>query len=99
MRVLAALPLVAALAACGPVRSTSKLIAADVELEAARAAGAQKAAVYEYTGAEAYLHEARVAAGYAQYQASADYAAKALKLAQEAKRKALAATGKPAEAQ
>jgi hypothetical protein len=49
VRVLTALPLVAALAACGPVRSTSSLIAADVELEAARAAGAQKTAAYEYT--------------------------------------------------
>ncbi len=98
MRVLAGLPLVVALAACGPIRSTSSLISADVELEAARAAGAQKTAIYEYTAAEAYLHEARVTAGYAQYQASADYATKALKLAQEAKKKALAATGKPAEA-
>jgi hypothetical protein len=98
VRVLAGLPLVVALAACGPIRSTSSLISADVELEAARAAGAQKTAIYEYTGAEAYLHEARVAAGYAQYQASADYAGKALKLAKDAKKKALAATGRPAEA-
>ena len=52
MRVLTALPLVAALAACGPIRSTSSLIAADVEVEAARTAGAQKTAVYEYTAAE-----------------------------------------------
>ncbi|HEY6106908.1 MAG TPA: hypothetical protein VIV59_13070 [Anaeromyxobacteraceae bacterium] len=99
MRVLTALPLVAALVACGPIRSTRSLIAADVELEAARAAGAQKTAVYEYTAAEAYLHQSRVVAGYAQYQASEEYADKALKFAQEAKKKALAATGKPAEAQ
>lgn len=99
MRVLTALPLVAALAACGPIKSTSSLIAADVEVEAARAAGAQKTAVYEYTAAEAYLHQARVMAGNAQYQASEEYADKAFRLAQEAKKKALASTGKPAEAQ
>ena len=99
MRVLTALPLVAALAACGPVKSTSSLIAADVEVEAARAAGAQKTAAYEYTAAETYLHEARVVAGYAQYQASEEYADKARKHAEEAKKKALGATGKPAEAQ
>jgi len=99
VRVLTALPLVAALAACGPIRSTSSLIAADVEVEAASTAGAQKTAVYEYTAAEAYLHQARVAAGYAQYQASEEYADKALRFAQEAKKKAMAATGKPAEAQ
>lgn len=99
MRVLTALPLVAALVACGPIRSTSSLIAADVELEAARAAGAQKTAVYEYTAAETYLHEARVVAGYAQYQTSEEYADKARTFAEEAKKKAMAATGKPAEAQ
>ncbi len=99
MRFLTALPLVAAMAACGPIRSTSSLIAADVELEAARSAGAQKTAVYEYTAAETYLHEARVVAGYAQYQTSEEYADKALRFAQTAKKKALAATGRPAEAQ
>ena len=99
MRVLTALPLVAALAACGPIRSTSSLIAADVEVEAARSAGAQKTAAYEFTAAETYLHEARVVAGYAQYQTSEEYADKAFRFAQAAKKKALAATGKPAEAQ
>ena len=99
MRVLTALPLVAALVACGPIRSTSSLIAADVEVEAARSAGAQKTAVYEYTAAEAYLHEARVVAGYAQYQTSEEYADKATRFAQEAKKKAIAASARPAEAQ
>ena len=99
MRVLTALSLLAALAACGPVRSTKSLIDADVELEAARAAGAQKSAVYEYTAAEAYLHQARVVAGYAQYQAAEEYADKATKFASAAKKKALAASGKPVEAQ
>lgn len=99
MRVLLALPLLAALAACGPFRSTRSLIDADVELEAARAAGARKTAVYEYTAAEAYLHQARVVAGYAQYQAAEEYADKAFRFAEQAKKKALAATGKPVEAQ
>ena len=38
-------------------------------------------------------------AGYAQYQTSEEYADKAIQFAQQAKKKALAATGKPVEAQ
>ena len=80
--------------------------------EAARTAGQQLAPSTVMTGgavaldagrartaAEAYLHEARVAAGYAQYQTSEEYADKATRFAQEAKKKAIAATAKPAEAQ
>ena len=97
MRILLALLVLAALAGCGPVRSSKALIDADVEVEAARAAGAQKSAVFEYTAAEAYLHEARVMSGQAQYEAAEDYAEKASKLAQEAKKKALAASNRPEE--
>ena len=97
MRKLHALLVLAALAGCGPVRSSKALIDADVEVEAARAAGAQKSAVYEYTAAEAYLHEARVQSGQAQFEAAEDYAEKAAKLAQEAKKKALAASNRPEE--
>jgi hypothetical protein len=80
----------AAVLACGPIRSSKALIDADVEVEAARAAGAQKSAAYEYTAAEAYLHEARVQSGQAQFEAAEDFADKAVKFAQEAKKKALA---------
>jgi hypothetical protein len=92
-----ALLALAALAACGPIRSSKALVDADVELEAARAAGAQKSAVYEYTAAEAYLHEARVQSGQAQFEASEDFADKAVRFAQEARKKALAASNRTEE--
>jgi hypothetical protein len=80
---------------CGPVQSTSALIDADVEIEGARAAGAQAAAPYELTTAEAYLKKARELAGYSQYENSAVFAAKARDLATEARNKALAASNRP----
>jgi hypothetical protein len=88
-----------ALAACGPIKSGRALVDADVELEAARAAGAQKAAAYEYTAAEAYLHQARLVAGRAQYEVAETYADKAAGLARKARQKALAASTRPPEAQ
>jgi hypothetical protein len=87
------------LAACGPIKSSRALLGADVEVEAARAAGAQKAAVYEFTAAEAYLHQARVVAGYAHYEVAEAYADKAVGFARKAKQKALAASARPPEAQ
>lgn len=97
MRLSAAL-LVAALgplAGCGPVRSTSALIDADVQLQAARTAGAQGAAPYEYAAAEVYLHAAREAEGHAEYESSARYAARAAELARAARERA--GQGAPAE--
>lgn len=90
MRLPAAL-LVAALAplaGCGPVRSTSALIDADVQLQAARTAGAQGAAAYEYAAAEVYLRAAREAEGHAEYESSARYAARAAELARAARERA-----------
>jgi hypothetical protein len=87
----------APLAACGPIQSTSVLIDADVALEAARTAGAPITAVYEYTGAEVYLHKAREAQGRAQYEASTRFAAKAIELAKTARTKAAEASNKPQE--
>jgi hypothetical protein len=92
VRLLLAIFAVAAVAGCGPVQSTSSLIDADVAVEAARAAGAPASATYEFTAAEAYLHEARVMAGRAQYEAAADFAKKSTEYASTAKKKALAAT-------
>jgi hypothetical protein len=97
VRNLFALLVLAALAGCGPIRSSRALVDADVELNAARAAGAQKSAVYEYTAAEAYLHEARVQSGQAQYEASEEFADKAVRFAQEARKKALAASNRTEE--
>jgi hypothetical protein len=100
VRLLLALPAVTALAllaGCGPIQSTSALIDADVELEAARAAGAQTSAVYEYTAAETFLHEARETQGRSQYEASARFAQKAAGLAKSARQKALDASNKAEE--
>ena len=94
MRLLPAVLALAGLCACGPVQSTASLIDADVAFEAARAAGAATSAPYEFTSAEAYLHKAREAAGRAQYEASAEFAARATGLAREAREKATAATNK-----
>lgn len=94
MRLLVAFLTFATLAGCGPVQSTTALIDADVEVEGARSAGAQTAAPYEYTTAEAYLHKARELAGYSHYEASTDFAIKARETAKDAKVKALAASNK-----
>ena len=76
---------------CGPIQSTSALIDADVEIEGARAAGAQTAATMEFTSAEAYLKKARELSGYSQYENATIFAAKATELAKVARAKALAA--------
>lgn len=96
-KALLTLTALALLAACGPIQSTSALIDADVELEAARAAGANTVAVYEYTAAEVYLHKARETQGRSQYEASARFAAKAAGLAKSAREKAIASANRPEE--
>lgn len=88
----------ALLAGCGPIRSTRALVDADVELEAARVAGAQASAPYEYTAAEVFLHKARETQGRAQYEASARYAEKAASLARSARDRAAQAPARGEEA-
>ncbi|MFZ5471366.1 MAG: DUF4398 domain-containing protein [Myxococcota bacterium] len=82
------------LCACGPVQSTAYLLDADVQLEAARTAGAEKYAPYEWTAAALYLHKAREEVGYSDFQVAVDFAQKAARFANEAKAKALSATKK-----
>jgi outer membrane biogenesis lipoprotein LolB len=94
--VLASLAL-ATLAACGPIQSTAALIDADVELEAARAAGAAQTSTYEFTGAEAYLKKAREVSGRAEYEAAARLARRSAELAKVARKNAVAASTKPQE--
>ena len=95
MRLLVlALFALAAAAGCGPIQSTPALIEADIEVEAARSAGAVAAAPYEFTSAEAYLRKAREEASYAQYQAATDFALRARDLAKEAREKASNASNK-----
>jgi outer membrane biogenesis lipoprotein LolB len=83
-----------ALAGCGPIQSTAALIDADVELEAARAAGAAQTSTYEFTGAEAYLQKAREVSGRAQYEDATRFATKAVSLAKDARRNAVAASNR-----
>jgi len=94
VRLLLALLGLTLLAGCGPVQSTSALIDADVEIEGARSAGAQAAAPYEITTAEAYLKKARELAGYSQYENAAVFAGKARDFATEARVKSLAASNR-----
>ena len=91
MRFLLALLLAAPLLGCAPVQASSALIAADVELEGARASGAATAAPQEFASAEAYLHKAREKNGAASYEVATGYAEKARELAQAARKKAMAA--------
>jgi outer membrane biogenesis lipoprotein LolB len=94
--VLASLAL-ATLAACGPIQSTAALIDADVELEAARAAGAAQTSAYEFTGAEAYLHKARELSGRAEYERATKLAVRSLELGKQARKNATAASSKDRE--
>ncbi|HZH03904.1 MAG TPA: DUF4398 domain-containing protein [Myxococcaceae bacterium] len=80
-----------ALGACGPVQSTSHLVDADVQLQAARTARAEQYAPYEWTAANLYLHKAREEVGYSDYDAAVSFARKATRFATEARQKALAA--------
>jgi hypothetical protein len=89
-RRLTLLAALCALAGCGPTYSTSLILDADVQFEAARAADAAKYAPYEYTLAEAYLHKAREEQGYADYDVCIRFAKKAGEAAKKAKEKALA---------
>lgn len=92
-RLLPILFLVGASLACGPVRSTAFLLDADVALQAARTAGAETHAPYEFTSAQLYLQKAREEVGYSDYQVAVEFAVKASKFANDARDKALAAAG------
>ncbi len=96
-KALFALALLAAAVGCGPIQSTSALIDADVELEAARAAGAAQSSPYEFAGAEAYLHKAREVSGRAQYEDATRFAKRSLQLAKDARRNAVATSNKAGE--
>lgn len=90
---------------CGPIFSTYLIVDAEAKLAGAKAAEADRYAVYEYTASEAYLKKAHEELGYADYGPAIDYAYKAADLAgqgteraTEARHKALDAPTAPAEA-
>ena len=97
MRLALATMALAGLAACGPIQSTAALIDAEVEVEAARAAGAAQASPYEFAGAEAHYAKARELAGRARYEAASKMATTAVTLAKAARKTAVAASNRSQE--
>jgi hypothetical protein len=98
-RLLVLVAAAGALAGCGPVKSTSHLLDAEVQIQAARTAGAEKYAPYEWTAANLYIHKAREEVGYSDFQAGVDFAEKAARFAAQAREKAMAnANGEDAPA-
>lgn len=89
-RLLALVAAAGALAGCGPLKSTTNLLDAEVQIQAARTAGAEKLAPYEWTAANLYIRKAREEVSYSDYQAGVDFAEKAARFATEARAKAMA---------
>lgn len=82
--------LAGALPGCyGPIRSTKDILDAEVAIESARTAGAERKAKYEWTAANLYIHKAREEVAYSNYGAGVDFAAKASSCAEAARMKAL----------
>jgi len=76
----------AAGAGCGPIEYINQVsVRAASALAAAKKAGADRYAPYEYTAAEEYLHKAREEGGYAQYQDAIEYGHKSEELAERAR--------------
>ena len=66
------------LGACGPVQYVGQVTRrASSSVAAAKSAGADKWAPYEYTMAVLYLHKSREEAGYSDYQAAIKFGKKA----------------------
>ncbi len=82
-------------AACGPVQSTAQLVDADRQLRAAREAGAESRAPYEWTAATLYLQKAREEVGHSSYEIAVQFARKAAQYAIEARERADAASPTP----
>lgn len=69
-------PVLAVLAGCGPVQSSTLIVEAAAELAAAQTAQADEHAPFEIVAAEEYLHKAREEQSYADYEVAVDYARK-----------------------
>jgi len=77
-------------AGCGPVEYINQVTRrASSAVAAAKAAGADKTALYEYTLAVLYLRQARVEAGHAHYQVAVNYGRLAERKANDARALAL----------
>ena len=78
-------------AACGPIESTSMQWQVESRLRRAESIGAGRAAPYELTAAQRFLHKGKEEAGYADFEAAIDYFHKANVLAKQAEERAEAA--------
>lgn len=85
MRSIAPLLAAALLAGCASIDAHRSLASAEVALEGARAAGAEKQAPYEYTSAEALYQKAREENGRARYGDAVDHARQAARMAEQAR--------------
>ena len=74
-----------ALAAGCAIAPTARVVRAQVEIDAATSAGADRYAIYEITKAREYIHKAREELGYAEYQTAAHYADAAVESGERAK--------------
>jgi uncharacterized protein YceK len=78
----------ALLSGCATVAASRSLDAAEVALEGARAAGAEKQAPYEYASAQAYLQKAKEEESRARYRDAVEHAQRAARLAAAARARA-----------
>lgn len=76
--------------ACGPITAHQRIGEATVAVEAARAAQADRYAVYEYVSAVEFLKKAREVEGFSEFQDAVDLAATAEEYAEKARKRALA---------
>ena len=83
-----------ALPGCGPLRSTAFILDAEVQIEAARTAGAEKYAPYQFTLSQLYLRKAREVVGYSDYEVGVGFAERASDQARKAKEASMEAAAK-----
>ncbi len=76
------------LGGCGPITSGVGILKANVEISAAKTAGAESLSPFEYVSAVEYLQKSREEHGYSDFAASRRYADKALEFALQARRRA-----------
>jgi uncharacterized membrane protein len=94
--VAAAVLLVWLWSGCGPIEYVNQVTrSASSEVEAAKAAGADKHAPYYYTLAVQYLRKAREEASYADFQAANRFGRKATEAARKARAEAIARAADP----
>ncbi|MFN3198600.1 MAG: hypothetical protein ACE366_09345 [Bradymonadia bacterium] len=77
------------LSACGPITAHQAIRKATISVEAARAAQADRYAVYELVSAVEFLKKAREMEGYSNFQDAVDLALTAAEYADKAKVRAL----------